>query len=131
MGNTIHIWSDAGFAVCGASLYVESDPANHDRASVTCKRCLASLAKRDREFRRKARKGLGFTIGYARFASMDRTDRYFAVRAGREAAADAIAREENTPAPIVSCDTCVRGIPCIRHLSSRHPGAIARERNQP
>ena len=27
-----------------------------DRSAVTCKRCLASLAKRDREFQRKARK---------------------------------------------------------------------------
>lgn len=29
-----------------------------DRAKVTCKRCLASLAKRDREFQNKSRRGL-------------------------------------------------------------------------
>lgn len=34
--------------------------ASEDRARVTCKRCLASLAKRDRAFQRKARRQFGF-----------------------------------------------------------------------
>jgi hypothetical protein len=33
-------------------------PTMTDRAPVTCKRCLASLVKRDREFQRKARRGI-------------------------------------------------------------------------
>jgi hypothetical protein len=36
--------------------------ASTDRAAVTCKRCLASLAKRDRAFQRKAR---GYIGGFA------------------------------------------------------------------
>lgn len=32
--------------------------ASSDRSRVTCKRCLASLAKRDREFQQKSRAGM-------------------------------------------------------------------------
>ncbi len=51
---------------CGAGggNRAERTHATNVRARVTCKRCLASLAKRDREFRRKAR---------ARFRSASRS----------------------------------------------------------
>jgi hypothetical protein len=56
----MHYWP-GGEAVhlstaCGASSWVDST-CNRDH--VTCKRCLASLAKRDRAFQRKARKQFG------------------------------------------------------------------------
>jgi len=52
-GSPRHLASGIEATECGAAY------ARHrttDRTAVTCKRCLASLAKRDREFRRKARR---------------------------------------------------------------------------
>ncbi len=43
------------YTLCGAGAHALV-LSSGVRADVTCKRCLASLAKRDREFRRKARR---------------------------------------------------------------------------
>jgi hypothetical protein len=51
-----------------------------DRTAVTCKRCLASLAKRDRAFQRKARRWFG---SQSQCAHMQRT-------IGRDRAEDAL-----------------------------------------
>jgi len=45
--------------VCGATM---ARHLTRERGAVECSRCLASLAKRDREFRAKARRGL--TVGH-------------------------------------------------------------------
>ena len=59
MSNAVitHYETRPGFALCGKApgIFV---CYSTDRSAVTCKRCLASLAKRDRAFQRKARKGL-------------------------------------------------------------------------
>jgi hypothetical protein len=71
-------------ATCGAW----SDACSTDRTAVTCKRCLASLAKRDREFQRKARNELvahWFTQPH---------NVYRDAEAARDDADRAIAREE-------------------------------------
>lgn len=64
------------------------------RSDVTCKRCLASLAKRDRAFQRKARKGIGrISLEHVYINAV----RLVAARAGLVRAGDAaraIAREE-------------------------------------
>jgi hypothetical protein len=69
-------------------------PTMTDRAPVTCKRCLASLAKRDREFRAKARLGLRRTwLAFALRGEAYRVSGYW----DRDSAANAtraIAREE-------------------------------------
>lgn len=68
-------------------------------ARVTCKRCLASLAKRDREFQRKARRGLD-SAATRLLRDLDYGDArqwcaVFAVWGDfRDSAARAIAREE-------------------------------------
>ncbi len=51
--SAIHHGHDDGSygTTCGAAYYDKAD----SREFVTCKRCLASLAKRDRAFQRKAR----------------------------------------------------------------------------
>lgn len=78
------LWQTA----CGASssgIFFCYSEARHE---VTCKRCLASLAKRDRAFQRKARRmiaGIAFTKPH---------NVYAADAAMREDAARAIAREE-------------------------------------
>jgi hypothetical protein len=65
--------------------------ATTDRTRVTCKRCLASLAKRDRAFQRKARRGL--RNGNTRIsATWDRVSDW--PLGTSEDAARAIAREE-------------------------------------
>lgn len=92
LGTSTHFFLyDSGcHGVCGACARYTTT----DRAQVTCKRCLASLAKRDREFQRKARRFLehdrgefgarlsafGFGLGWSGFF--------------REQAFRAIAREE-------------------------------------
>jgi hypothetical protein len=49
-----HFWTGHDVP-CGRKRHVSTTTA---RARVDCKRCLASLAKRDRAFQRKARAGL-------------------------------------------------------------------------
>jgi hypothetical protein len=44
------------YSLCGRDVDGTFVVASEVRADVTCKRCLASLAKRDRAFQRKARK---------------------------------------------------------------------------
>lgn len=51
----VHLASDETYyTLCGA-VCLSTALATEEPGQVTCKRCLASLAKRDREFRRKAR----------------------------------------------------------------------------
>ena len=70
---------------CGkAARHAATDSA---RSAVTCRRCLASLAKRDRAFQRKARGWFGFE----RLTSAERVGRKFFAEGE---AARAIAREE-------------------------------------
>ncbi len=65
------------------------------RADVTCKRCLASLAKRDREFRRKARKGFRRVLhAFAMRGEAFRVSGYY-TRDTAATAARAIAAEES------------------------------------
>jgi hypothetical protein len=69
-----------------------------DRARVTCKRCLASVAKRDRAFQRKARKGIAlppyhFPRGVWPGPRLPPLAVHHAIRL-REDSARAIAREE-------------------------------------
>jgi len=85
-----HYTGDNQFAACGMCAQFATTSTT-DRTAITCKRCLASLAKRDREFQRKAR---------AWFASPDSPRRLGFGRRGHtvfgqpEDAARAIAREE-------------------------------------
>lgn len=74
-------------AACGAW---SEDSTGSGREQVTCKRCLASLARRDREFRAKARRGMTHAnyIGVARYFAIHRAE---IMKAN---AARAIAREE-------------------------------------
>jgi len=83
------LWQTACGATSGGIFFCYSE-ARHE---VTCKRCLASLAKRDREFQRKARRRFARTERrwepYARAAIKAQRPKWFA-----EDAARAIAREE-------------------------------------
>ena len=92
-----------GAAVCGRTAALSFDTA--DRTAVTCKRCLKSLASRDRAFQRKARAGIKRGQGPLPFsvecASEERALRLLRGRAmyrarvvGSVAAARAIAAEE-------------------------------------
>jgi hypothetical protein len=83
-----------GPTACGGLSY--GFGATTDRSEVTCKRCLASLAKRDREFQRKARRWWGFPAGRVieRAIYMRSADWPLTSWKGRENAARAIAREE-------------------------------------
>lgn len=68
--------------------------ASEVRSDVTCKRCLASLAKRDREFQRKARRHFREAErGAIQAIGRDRLDELMASML-RASAARAIAREE-------------------------------------
>lgn len=85
LGTAVHAFDHFGchmpWAACGK-------PVRHTataRPAVTCKRCLASLAKRDRAFQRKARSWYG-----ARPRRWNGWDPY----AARQAAARAVAAEE-------------------------------------
>jgi hypothetical protein len=88
--------------LCGAASYEQTA----DRSRVTCKRCLASLANRDREFRAKARRGIGHLAleprdaAYKRAWRVTNNTRIVAARLGLcriGDAARAIAREEGRP----------------------------------
>ena len=81
-----------GAGACGISLWSSHFTSN--RARVTCKRCLASLVRRDREFQRKARRQ--FRDGPARLRSYC-AEAAFQELHGRTTFGDAtraIAREE-------------------------------------
>lgn len=86
----VHFCSDAVSPTpCGGNSYGYG--AVTDRTQVTCKRCLASLAKRDRAFQRKARRW----YRSARGSTIDRSMRaYDSGRARPRDAARAIAAEE-------------------------------------
>jgi hypothetical protein len=68
-----------------------------DRVLVTCKRCLASLAKRDREFRAKAAQWLEPVKSFRRLAHLDQQESVLRGRGRMSDTAAAIAREEGRP----------------------------------
>lgn len=87
-----HYESPSG-AMCGAGAGECTMHIIGDRTAVTCKRCLASLAKRDREFQRKARRHV--VMGHGRsFTDEQRLAVFVAGRSTWRDAARAIAREE-------------------------------------
>ena len=84
---------------CGT--WTHATDRTEDRVRVTCRRCLASLAKRDREFRAKARRGLRVVRERLERAWFRDPSRWYGILAiphpARDAAA-AIAREEGNRA---------------------------------
>ena len=63
MSNAVitHYETRPGFALCGKApgIFV---CYSTNRSAVTCKRCLASLAKRDLAFQAKSKRGLAITL---------------------------------------------------------------------
>jgi hypothetical protein len=70
MSNAVHYKGDSQdtIPVCwaGGGNRVELSAGTANRSSVTCKRCLKALAKRDRAFQRKARETLAASRGRSR-----------------------------------------------------------------
>lgn len=90
----MHYIGEDQFAACGMWACFAT-ASTTDRALVTCKRCLASLAKRDREFQRKARQYFADRPLYGDSNTYMVTDFYDVSTA--VIAARAIAREEGRP----------------------------------
>ena len=96
MSNT-HFHGDDQTTLCGQN-GGHCYSTTGDRSSITCKRCIASLAKRDRAFQRKARKGIAlppyhFPPGVWPSRALPPLAVHHSIRL-REDAARAIAREE-------------------------------------
>ena len=88
----VHSYAGApGAAACGNARKLDR-VSSEVRSDVTCKRCLASLAKADREFRAKSRRFV--TRGNPRSLTERLAWSEVYRRAGRESAARAIAAEE-------------------------------------
>ena len=87
--SAVHHCGNDQFASCG-TWACNSTTSTTERALVTCKSCLRCLAKRDREFQRKARRGLTHAnyLGGARYSPGQRQ------KLLRTRAWMAIAREE-------------------------------------